>query len=123
MATLYKGFSTVDRYKKFRLTDVNLVKQDLINHFNTRKGERLMNPKFGSIIWDLIMEPLTEDTRQELLNDITEICNYDPRVKPTQINLTEYEQGYIVELTLLLVETDQTDNLRLVFDQNVGLIV
>ena len=50
MAITYKGFSTVGRNQKFRLTDFDLVKQDLINHFNIRKGEKLMNPNFGTVI-------------------------------------------------------------------------
>jgi len=40
----YNGFSTYNRSKHFRLTDFDLVRQDLMNHFNTRKGEKLMNP-------------------------------------------------------------------------------
>jgi len=54
MATIFKGFSTVNKVKApYTLTDMALVKQDLLNEFNTRKGERVMRPNFGSIIWDL----------------------------------------------------------------------
>jgi phage baseplate assembly protein W len=120
----YKGFSTVSGDNKTSsLYDFDLVKQDIINHFNTRKGERLMNPGYGSVIWDLLMEPLTEDTRQLLSDDITAICNSDPRVTVTQMDLTEYDQGYLLELTLTLVATDQSSNLKLTFDQNIGLSV
>jgi phage baseplate assembly protein W len=120
----YKGFSTVSsNNKNSSLYDFDLVKQDIINNFNTRKGERLMNPNYGSVIWDLLMEPLTEDVRQILSDDITSICNSDPRVTVTQIDLTEYDQGYLLELTLTLVATDQSSNLKLTFDQNIGLAV
>jgi phage baseplate assembly protein W len=120
----YKGFSTVQNNNKgSSLYDFDLVKQDIINNFNTRKGERLMNPNYGSVIWDLLMEPLTEDIRQTLSDDITAICNSDPRVTVTQIDLTEYDQGYLLELTLTLVSTDQSSNLKLTFDQNIGLSV
>ena len=63
MAILYKGFSTINRNKKFRATDVELVKQDLINHFSVRKGEKLMQPNFGTIIWDMLFEPLDEKNK------------------------------------------------------------
>jgi phage baseplate assembly protein W len=120
----YKGFSTVNMASKSpRLFDFSLIKQDLLNHFSTRKGSRLMNPSFGTIIWDLIMEPLTGETRELLTNDITTICNFDPRVYPTQIKVTEYDKGFLVELTLVLKNTDQSENLRLVFDQKIGLSV
>jgi phage baseplate assembly protein W len=120
----YKGFSSQDNTNfGSRLYDFALIQQDIINHFNTRKGERLMNPTFGTIIWDLLMEPLTDDVRTALQDDVTAICNFDPRVTPLQINLVEYEQGYILELTLLLKGTDQSASLRLQFDQEVGLTV
>jgi phage baseplate assembly protein W len=120
----YKGFSTVNNPNPGnRLFDFALIQQDIINHFNTRKGERVMNPNFGSIIWDLLMEPLDASTRQLLKDDIQTICTSDPRVVPTQIDLTEYDQGYLLELTLQLVGTDQTSNLKLNFNQSLGLTV
>ena len=60
----YRGFSTNLNAKKYSVTDFVLAKQDLINYFNIRKGEKLMNPEFGTIIWDMLFEPLTEDTQQ-----------------------------------------------------------
>lgn len=120
----YKGFSSINPANTgARLYDFELVKQDIINHFNTKKGERVMNPNFGSIIWDLLMEPLTEEVRTALTEDITTICNSDPRVTPIQIDLNEYEQGFILEITLVLNGTDQSANIRLAFDQKVGLVV
>ena len=120
----YTGFSSVDPTNAgSRLYDFSLVKQDILNHFNTRKGERVMNPNFGSIIWDLLMEPLTDQTRDALNQDIVEICNSDPRVVPTQLDLTEYENGYVLDVTLVLKGTDQSANMRLTFDQSIGLTV
>jgi hypothetical protein len=58
-----------------------------------------------------------------LLQDITKICKFDPRAYPLQINLVEYEQGYLVEITLMLKNTDQSSVLRLAFDQKLGLQV
>ncbi len=120
---LYKGFSTnltLDGSPK--IYDFDLIKQDIINHFSTRKGERVMNPEFGTIIWDLIMEPLTEEVTNLLSNDINTICSYDPRVSPLEIKINEYDKGYLVEITLLMKNTNEVDTMRLRFDQNVGLI-
>lgn len=118
----YKGFSTVGvTNSNTRLYDFELIKQDILNHFNTKRGERLMNPNFGSIIWDLIMEPLTDQVRKAITQDIETICNSDPRVIPTQMDLTEYPNGYILELTLFLKGTDQSTNMKLMFDQQLGL--
>jgi phage baseplate assembly protein W len=120
----YKGFSSLDQTtSNSKLYDFDLIKQDIINHFNTRKGERLMNPNFGSIIWDLLMEPLTQQVKEALNKDIVDICNYDTRVIPTQISLVEYPSGYIIELTLVIKGTDQSSNMRLAFDQAAGLSI
>jgi phage baseplate assembly protein W len=118
----FKGFSSVNNIDGGnRLYDFDLVKQDLLNHFNTKKGERLMNPTFGSAIWDLLMEPLTQDVRDLLIADINTIIEADPRITANQINLTQYDQGFILELTLALNGTDQSANLMLTFDQKIGL--
>lgn len=121
---VYKGYSSTGQFSSYvKLYDFDLIKQDILNHFNTRKGERVMNPSFGSIIWDLIFEPLTPQVRELLTTDITDICTFDPRVSPLEIKINEYEQGYLVEITLLLKNTDETSTLRVAFDQKIGLIV
>lgn len=122
LSQFYKGFSTVNPLNvNSKLYDYELIKQNILNHFNTRKGSRVMNPNFGTIVWDLIMEPLTEQVKDLLTNDITTICNFDPRVEPLQIDINEYSQGYLVEITLKLRDTDQTEQLKLAFDQKLGL--
>ncbi len=118
----YKGFSTLNpRNTSSKLYDLELIKQDILNQFTTRKGERLMNPNFGCIIWDVLMEPLTGEVRQALNDNILEICSSDPRVIPTGINLSEYPTGYIIEITLKLKGSDQSTNMILTFDQELGL--
>lgn len=124
LSQYYKGFSTVDPLNRGnKLYDFDIIKQDILNHFNTRRGQRVMNPTFGTIIWDVLMEPLTEQIRELLTQDINTICNFDPRVYPTQIEINEYEQGYLIELTLVMKNTNQSTNMRLAFDQNIGLRV
>ena len=54
MTVLYKGFSTYNRSKRFTVTDLDLIKQDIFNHFNIKKGEKLMQPAFGTTIWDTL---------------------------------------------------------------------
>ena len=120
----YKGFSSVDETtSNTQLYDFDLIKQDIINHFRTKRGERLMNPTFGSIIWDLLMEPLTPEVRNTLKDDVDKICTFDPRVTPTQMDITEYESGFLLELTLVMNTTNESTNMRLAFDQSIGLQV
>ena len=120
----YKGFSTVDESStNVKLYDFELIKQDLLNQFNTRKGERLMNPQFGSIIWDLLFEPLTVEIKQLIANDIDRILASDPRVTPTFVNIVEQDYGFLLELTLAYGGTDVSDSMILSFDKNAGLAV
>ena len=118
----YVGYSSVNSDKGTKLYDFDIIKQDIINQFNTRKGERVMNPNFGTIIWDLIFEPFTDDVKQALSDDISRVCNSDPRAVPIQININEQEYGMLLEITLQYVGTDQTANMRLSFDKKLGLV-
>jgi len=118
MATLYKGFSTVNRSKKFRATDVDLVKQDLINHFSIRKGEKVMQPNFGSIIWSLLFEPMTEHLQQAIVDDVKTIVGYDPRIGLQNITITAQDYGIQIELDLLFIPKNQSATLSLQFDAN-----
>ena len=92
----YNGFSTYNRSKHFRLTDFDLVKQDLINHFNTRKGEKLMNPNFGTSIWDTLFDPMDADTKRIITEDVRRIVSYDPRIAARNVVVTEYDRGHLV---------------------------
>lgn len=120
----YKGFSTVDvgALGSTQLYDIELIKQDFLNHFNTKQGERVMMPKFGTVIWSLIFEPFTEDVKQAIADDINRICRSDPRVIPIQIDIVEQDYGMLLELTLQIIGTDQTVAMRLAFDKEIGLV-
>jgi phage baseplate assembly protein W len=116
MAILYNGFSTVGRNKKFRLTDFELIKQDLINHFQIRKGEKLMNPNFGTIIWNVLYDPFTPELKSAIVADIKAIAAYDPRVSIDNVIVTEYETGIQIELEMRYLQTNQTNLMNLRFN-------
>jgi phage baseplate assembly protein W len=118
MASKYKGFSTIGQNTKFRLTDFDLVKRDILNHFYIRKGEKLMNPSFGTIIWNVLYEPFTEDLKSVIQADIKAIANYDPRVSFDNIVVTEYDQGLQILLELRYLQTNQSNLMNLQFDSN-----
>ena len=118
MAIIYRGFSTANSLKNYSLTDYELAKRDLINHFNLRKGSKLMQPNFGTIIWDMLFEPLDEATQQIITNDITRIAGYDPRIRIGQVAVTTQENGFLIQLKLSYIPTNQVDNIKLNFDRN-----
>lgn len=116
--TTYKGFSTAGKNKRFRLTDFDLVKQDLVNHLMIRKGEKLMSPNFGTVIWNLLFEPLTDDVRRVIVDDLQKIVAVDPRLAVDNITVTQFEHGIQVELEVRYLQTNETATMNLQFDQN-----
>jgi phage baseplate assembly protein W len=119
----YKGFSTISSAtENFSLYDLELIKQDILNHFHVRQGERLMNPTFGTIIWDLLFEPLTEELKSMVTQNVTDIINYDPRVKVDQVIVTSYESGIQIECILTYMPYNISQSMQLTFDQANGLL-
>ena len=115
---IYSGFSTYNRYKKFRVTDFDLVQQDIFNHFNIRKGEKLMNPEFGTIIWGMLFEPFTDDVRKAVTADVKRIVTYDPRVAVDSIQINEFEQGISITVVLTYLVENKTAKLEFNFDRD-----
>ena len=118
----YKGFSSTEATKNFKLYDINLVKQDLINHFYIRKGEKLENPEFGTVIWDMLFEPFTPDVKEIIAKDVEAIINYDPRFAITEINIDSTDQGMRIQADLVYVPFNITERMTLNFDKNNNVI-
>lgn len=116
MAIRYRGFSTVARVKKFRLTDLDLVKQDLINHFSIKKGEKLMNPNFGSIIWSMLYEPLTAETKAIIVEDVKKVISYDPRLQVNGVLINELDHGLQLQIDLTFLPDNYASKLTLDFN-------
>lgn len=120
---MYKGFSTVSKdTENFNLYDFDLIKQDLLNHFHVRQGERLMNPTFGTIIWDLLFEPLTEELKSLITENVNTIINYDPRIQANNVIVTAYDKGIQIECFLTYLPYNISQSMQLRFDQTNGLL-
>lgn len=119
MATkgLYRGYSSFEfeRVKSFRIDDVELINLDLLNHIYTRRGTRVMMPTFGTIIPDLVFEPLDADTLEDLDGELRYVFEYDPRVEALSLSITpDYDTNSVtVSAVLLYVELNMTGNFNL----------
>ena len=114
----FKGFSSRADKQNFKLYDFEAVKQDLINRLSIRKGERVENPEFGTIIYDAIFEPFTEDLKDAIVEDITANLNADPRISTQEILVTEADKGIAIQATITYVPLNITEKLRFNFDEN-----
>lgn len=118
----FKGFSTIDRIRApYTLTDRELVKRDLLNIFYTRKGERVMRPNHGSIIWDLLMSPADPSIEQDIRDDVALIVGKDPRVALLDTKVMFLDHALRVDVTLRYVMLDSTETLYLEFKKNLDV--
>ena len=114
----FKGFSSRADKKNFKMYDFECAKQDLINRLSIRKGERVENPEFGTIIYDAIFEPFTEALKDAIVEDITANLNADPRIATEEILVTEADKGIAIQATITYVPLNITEKLRFNFDEN-----
>lgn len=117
MKGLYKGFYSweFDNVKQFQLTDLELVKVDLLNHIYTKRGSRVMMAEFGTIIPEIIFEPLDEDTLDLVKEELLTVFEYDPRVELLQFEVVpDYDNNTIfVNARLLYIELNMEDDFML----------
>jgi phage baseplate assembly protein W len=136
---LYKGFSTKsfnyssptsivglqdNDFGPYSLVDKNLIIMDLINHFNIRKGEKLMNPNYGCLIWDRLFDPLTPALKDAIIKDVSAIITSDPRISVVQkviIQETADSQGLLLDAEIVIKSTNELVNLNLAFDGTTGV--
>ena len=117
---IFVGFSTINEtIGNFKKYDIDLIKTDLLNHFYTKKGERVMQPEFGTIIWDLLFDPFTEEIAGQIRGDIERILDSEPRVSAESISLIEEDYGFTVVIDLLYRPFDVVDVLEVIFDRNL----
>ena len=65
------------------------IRNNLINYFLTNKGERYLNPSFGSNIRKLLFENINQDSLDDIKDMVSDdISNYFPRVNPIVLELT-----------------------------------
>ena len=115
---IYKGYRSVGRdYVDTAATDEVLIRMDLMNHFNTRMGERVMNPDFGCLVWQYLFDPFTDEAKFAIIENIQDIIKQDPRVVLDKIDVTEYEHGLQVILDLVYDGNDQLEQMAVSFDQ------
>jgi phage baseplate assembly protein W len=118
----YKGFNSKNSKKNFKSYDIELVKQDILNHFYIRKGEKLENPNFGTIIWDIIFENFTPQVKDLIAKDVEEIINYDPRVAVNAISIDSTDQGIRIEADITYLPFNVAERMRFNFDRNNNII-
>ena len=120
----YVGFSTVNRdFDSNTLYDYELARTDLLNSFYIRKGEKLENPDYGTIIWDLLFEPFTGELSKSVEEDVINIVAQDPRWRLDTLQILQREYGMSVNLDITYIPYNIGESLQLAFNEQQGLEV
>ena len=114
----FKGFSSRADKKNFKLYDFEVAKQGIINRLSVRKGERVENPEFGTIIYDALFEPFTAALKTAIVEDVTGNLHADPRIANEEILVNEADKGIAIQATIKYVPLDITEKLQFSFDEN-----
>jgi len=120
VASLYRGFSSAGvKSVDTRAFNANLVKRDLLNHFETKLGDRRGRPDFGSIIHDLLFDLSDVRTENLVIADAQRILSEDPRVSPLEVSVeVDIDRGRItLNISLLLIEFDMNVNFIVMFEE------
>lgn len=110
------GFNTVDNpLPPYTITNVDLVKRDILNQFYTLPGERVMLPSFGSRIPILLMDPFDNATKDAIIQDAIRVIQSEPRVQLSNINVFEKDQAITLVITLNFLPESRQDDLFVSF--------
>lgn len=118
----YKGFSSSSKQENFKLYDIDLVKQDLLNHFYIKKGEKLENPRFGTIIWAMLFEQFTEDVKKAIASDVEQILNYDPRIVVNDVIVDSTQQGIRIQADITYIPFNVQEKMSFNFDRENSIV-
>ena len=89
--------------------DASAIKQSIVNLLLTNKGERLMNPTYGSDIRSYLFEPMDYGTANQIKNNISDtIETFEPRIRVLQISATPNfdDNGFDITMTYNVIGTD-----------------
>ena len=89
--------------------DASAIKQAIVNVLLTNKGERLMNPRYGSDIRRFLFEPLDYGTAFQIKGNIRDTLErFEPRISVLDIKCTPNfdDNGFDVVLQYNVRGTD-----------------
>lgn len=114
--TTFIGFNTIGQYKKFTLTDFELIKRDLLNAFSIRQGELPGRPQYGTVLWDFLFENQLEELQNNIRDEVQRVAGGDPRIQVTDIQSYPQENGILINLQVSTVNSTNAERLSIFFD-------
>jgi phage baseplate assembly protein W len=112
----FVGFNTINQSSPpYSLTNIDIVKRDILNQFATPVGSRVMLPGFGTNIYNYLFDPFDDYTKNAIIEDAVRVVQADPRVQFVSIDVYQKDQALTIALVLLFVPESITDSLFVSF--------
>ncbi len=113
------GYSTAAPGSKrsWVLYDIELIKRDLYNHFQTRIGERVMRPEYGSRLWEYVMEPNIDSMRVAIRVEVERICHLDSRLEVRNVITIDQGNKITIQMELLYRPFQIAETFTVEFDK------
>lgn len=104
-----KIYSDVDfRWRKLtngdlaKVYDMAAINQALLSLFNTTRGERFFNPRYGSRLPFLLFEPFDAMTAQLIVEDIqNSVRTWEPRIEITDLDIDMNYDKQLYSITMV----------------------
>lgn len=99
-------------------TTQDAIKTNIINFFLTGKGERYLNPNFGSNLRNLLFDQITQNKLTQIKSQVIEELNiFFPRVSVTSTDLSSNENTVQFFMRYQIRQTGIEDELLINFTQ------
>lgn len=102
---------------KSNYTTSNQIKSNVVTYFSTKKGERFLNPNYGSNISNYLFDPITNNTAgniEQLIKD--ELALNFPQINLKEIEILQSidEQQIVISLSYTVFNNEE-DTLEINF--------
>lgn len=111
---------------KYRLTDNELVKRDILNAFNIPQGSKPGRPEYGTTIYNMIYEPNTPDVQAQVEYEVRRIIEQDPRVAVNRISVNpsySIDSVILVEAEIAIRPQNMVEVLKIQFDEQTSTAI
>jgi len=109
MTIVYRGFSTFNfnqRGDSMSITNIELIKRDILNAIFTPIGTVYKNRRYGTSVPNLLMKPMMSDIVQQTEREIKRAILNEPRIQLVSLtNDIDYENKSVTfEISFIYIE-------------------
>lgn len=106
-------------------TDIQAINNSLRNIFTTKKGQKILNPNFGSSLDQYLFSPITETNAKTIANELLKAVElYEPRIKISKVNVIPVydKNAYYISVYYTLLELNKQNLINLIAQQGGQLL-